>query len=138
MRVRHHEDLQLLLLPLVSFIRHLPPLLPRTSVYVLELDPIVQILRSDIHDGGDGERIVYVSPVDDTLPRLHESVGSGGGGGGGEEAGGDRFRDAEVEEREEEEEEGDGESDEEEVGEEEVYESCSFPWFSIDREFGFG
>lgn len=58
MRVRHHEHLQLLRVPLVSPVRHTPPLLPRAAVDVQKLNLVVQRLGGDVHGGaGEGAEI---------------------------------------------------------------------------------
>lgn len=115
MRMRHHKDLQLLRIPLVSFIGHLPTLLPRATVHIRELNLVVQALGRDIHGGGGSGDVSR-----NGLPVTRFSLLGESGRGPGFVQGGDRLRDAVAEDDEEEEEEGDGEADGEEVLEEEV------------------
>lgn len=62
MRVRDHQNLQLLRIPLMSSVRNHPPLLPRPAVDVQELDLVIQILGGEVDGGlpgvpaGDGLR----------------------------------------------------------------------------------
>lgn len=113
MRMRHHNDLQFLRIPLVSSIGHLPTLLPSTAVHIPELNLVVQALGRDIH-GGSGVATRNGLPVA-RFSRLGYS-----GCVAGSESGGDRRGDAVAEDDEEEEEEGDEKADREEVLEEEV------------------
>ncbi|GER29449.1 cysteine/Histidine-rich C1 domain family protein [Striga asiatica] len=57
-RVRHHEHLQFLLIPLIPLVTHAPPLLPRAAILVQELDLIIQLLGSDIHSGRQKNGVV--------------------------------------------------------------------------------
>lgn len=116
MRMRDHEHLQFLLVPLVPLVAHPPPLLPRPAVDVQELDLVVQVLGREVDRGAEGGVVDALDAGD----RLAGLEGAAVVARGGAEAGGDGLRDAEEEEGEEEEEDGGGEGDGDEVGEDEV------------------
>ena len=134
MRVRHHNHLQLLRVPLVAFVTDSPSLLPRPAVDVGEFNLVVKLLGGDVHSGA-GDVVVLAGFSGDGLTWW---LGGADRRPGVLEAGGDRVRDAVAEEEEEEEEEGDGEADGEEVGEEEVAEEQASPGLSGVLGFGGG
>ena len=124
MRMRRHKHLQLLRIPLIPFITHLPPLLPRPSIHIQELYPIVQLLRRHIHLRLQHHSVVLVrhfpsSRLSRGLER--EARCAETGPGGFVEVGRDGSRNAVPEDHEEEEDEGDDEPDREEVCEDEVF-----------------
>jgi hypothetical protein len=47
--MRHHKNLQFLTIPFVPFVAHSPPLLPRPTILIQELDSIIQTLCGYIH-----------------------------------------------------------------------------------------
>lgn len=85
-RVRHHKHLELLRVPLVPPVLHLPPLLPRPAINIRELDPVVQILGGDV-DGGEvgGGRAAWAAR---TAEEEGEECDERGGGGGRAGSGG--------------------------------------------------
>jgi hypothetical protein len=99
-RVRRDEDLELLLVPLVALVGDFPPLLPRAAVDIEELDPVVEVPRSDV-DGrlaadprGDGSRgglrgsrvAAEGRPAGETRAGASGRGARGGAGGGEAEA----------------------------------------------------
>lgn len=123
-RMRHNKNLKLFVVPLVSFVSHLPALFPGPAILIQELDLIIQVLGCDVHycsrDGIAGGGLAV-----DGLPGPIEPRP------GSPEVGGEKgFRDSEAEHDENEKEKRDGEADGEEVGEYEVLESCAFTGFT--------
>lgn len=123
-RMRHNKNLKLFVVPLVSFVSHLPTLFPGPAILIQELDLIIQVLGCDVHyrsrDGIAGGGLAV-----DGLPGPIEPRP------GSPEVGGEKgFRDSEAEHDENEKEKRDGEADGEEVGEYEVLESCAFTGFT--------
>lgn len=132
MRMGHHKDLQLLRVPLVPFIAHLPPLLPSTPIHIQELNLIIQILGRDINPSSS-----LVAGVNQRRLPVNGIPGLRNSGRAPLEMRGDGFGDAVTVNNEEEEEEGRHEADGEEIREDEVPESQSAARFSGEL-VGFG
>jgi hypothetical protein len=76
-RMGHHKHLQLLRVPLVPLVAHPPPLFPRPTIDIQELNPVVQFLRRDIHRGAQNGVVQGVGFSVNGFPGLREPRGPG-------------------------------------------------------------
>lgn len=127
MRMRHHENLQFLRIPLVPFVIHYPTLFPRPTILIQELDLVVQILGGDV-DRGPGTRDLRRNGLPgNRFSELGQArVGRFEGEG---------FGDPVSEGDEEEQEDGEGDAHCKEVGQEEVLEEG--PFATLSGQLGF-